>query len=73
MEKYKFANKNLNQKIFRLQSISKIIMFKRKQDFSITDKDYISMFMGIIKLIRQEERSKILAELKNKLSIHNKE
>ena len=43
-----------------------VLQFKTKRN-SISDKDIMSLFMGIIRLVRENERTKILSELQDKL------
>lgn len=57
----KFKHKQINRKIFFIYK-NNIIKFKQKKEM-LTDNDYISLFMGIIKLIKEETVKQVLSEL----------
>ena len=58
-------NKSTNYKLF-CKSQTQILKFK-KDTHLISDQDLISLFMGIIRIIREDERELVIKELSEKL------
>ena len=67
MKKYNYVKgTNLNSIIWRfsVKTQNNILCFKKKEDV-ISDDDIMAMMMGLIKLVRSDERKKILNNLRN--------
>ena len=59
-------SKSCKYTIYYLKPKTSILKF-RPQKHNITDKDIMSLLMGVIKLVRDSERSRILQDLEDQL------
>ncbi len=71
MKKFTYNNSNYSSKIFTLRPKAKVLTFRRPSNHIVSDKELTSMFMGLIRLIRQDEREIVISELKEKLRLEN--
>ncbi len=62
----KYNKANITTSIKYRISATKVLQFHPRTN-TISDKDIMSLFMGIVRLIRDNERNKILQDLENEL------
>jgi len=59
-------NKRIKCTTYRTSPTHKVLQFRSNRN-TISDKDIMSLLMGVIKLVRESERNKIMNELKDQL------
>ena len=59
------STKNINRVWYLNPKFNKILKFKNKKNLALSDSDIVSILMGIIKMVREDERNKVLAILKD--------